>query len=370
MSAERKIWQALTSKYIRKVERVLAQVDHPRKKEVLQDLRDHLEMRFSDLKPDQRTPKQLEAVIKEMGPPEEYAELLSPATGAAPRKWYRRRTTYLFLLAVVALMAARYLFLPDNQTVGLHIRELFGTNYTAPPFFSLNNFKRIQPGMTTDEVQDLIGFPIRRYSIVGLEDEARWEYTTVAVDAARFYTKCVVIFSRKSGRVLRARNERVRLGGPQPLLKPRWVTELRKEIGDLHLKRPDGSARILKHTDKNVYLIRLDRGEKRKNIQSSINAGTARIEEKLKELSTDRLKALRLYIGRSPKEYAEILKEINPSISEAYIAATPEIILPQGEHQAVVYKQGILYTFPPVFMGTDAEAWRDDQKWLIQRLLQ
>jgi hypothetical protein len=369
MNTERKIWETLTSKYIRKVERVLARVDHPRKKEVLQDLRDHLEQRFADLKPDQRTPDQLEAVIKEMGPPEEYAELLSPATGAAPRKWYRRRITYLILLAVVVLVAARYLFFPDNQTIGLYIRELFGTNYSAPPFFSLKNFKRIQPGMTPDEVRDLIGFPLRRYSVVGLEDETRWEYTAVAVDTARFYTKCVVIFSRKSGSVLRKRNERVRLGRPEPMLKPRWVNELRKEIGDLHLTRPEGGERILKHTDKIVYLILLDTGENRSDINYSINAGTRWAEENLGELPADRIKALRLYIGRTPQEYAEILNEINSSIFDAYVTTTPGIALPQGERRALVYKEGILYTFPPIYGGAHADAWRGDQRWLIQRLL-
>ena len=76
MKTERETWEALTSEYIRKVERSLAQVDHPRKKEVLEDLRDHLERRYADMPTDERTPEKFDEAIAEMDAPEEYAELL------------------------------------------------------------------------------------------------------------------------------------------------------------------------------------------------------------------------------------------------------------------------------------------------------
>jgi hypothetical protein len=71
-------WQRLAADYVRKVEKALSAVDHPRKEEVLADLRAHLHRRFEDLTSEERTPARLSALVEEMGPPEEYAELLAP----------------------------------------------------------------------------------------------------------------------------------------------------------------------------------------------------------------------------------------------------------------------------------------------------
>jgi len=71
-------WEELKSDYLRQVEQALDRVDHPRKQDVLEDLGRHLELRLEELAPEARTAGRLKQLIEEMGPPEEYAELLAP----------------------------------------------------------------------------------------------------------------------------------------------------------------------------------------------------------------------------------------------------------------------------------------------------
>jgi len=91
MSVEKDAWDALSSDYIHRVEQELAQVDHPRKNEVLSDLRSHLAQRFADLPAEERTPERMKAVMDEMEPPGEYAELLSPSARPGSKKRFLAR---------------------------------------------------------------------------------------------------------------------------------------------------------------------------------------------------------------------------------------------------------------------------------------
>ncbi len=109
MGADAGNWEQLRDDYLHEVERRLRRVDHPRKREVLDDLRAHLAQRFAELSPEDRTPDGMKALIEGMGPADEYAELLSPATGAAPGKWYRRGSVraagMALLIAALAALA-------------------------------------------------------------------------------------------------------------------------------------------------------------------------------------------------------------------------------------------------------------------------
>ena len=103
MSNDKQTWDVLAGGYIRKVEKTLATVDHPRKQDVIADLRSHLEDCYANTDPEQRTEDHFKALLGEMDPPESYAELLVPATGAAPAKWYRRRI-FRYVVAIVLLV--------------------------------------------------------------------------------------------------------------------------------------------------------------------------------------------------------------------------------------------------------------------------
>ena len=85
MTSENKTWDALKAKYLHQVERALSSVRHPRRKEVLEDVRCHLEQRFAELEPDRQTWENFQAIITEMGPASDYAELLDAGQTPAHR---------------------------------------------------------------------------------------------------------------------------------------------------------------------------------------------------------------------------------------------------------------------------------------------
>ena len=76
MNSEDKTWESLKAEYLRQVEKALSSVDHPRSKDVLEDVSSHLDRRFAELRPDQHRGENFQAIITDMGPPCEYAELL------------------------------------------------------------------------------------------------------------------------------------------------------------------------------------------------------------------------------------------------------------------------------------------------------
>ncbi|HUW19201.1 MAG TPA: S8/S53 family peptidase [Sedimentisphaerales bacterium] len=81
MTSENKTWESLKSKYLHEVEKALSSIRHPRARDVLDNVRSHLDQRFAELAPDQQTPECLDSIITEMGPASDYAELLDPGAG-------------------------------------------------------------------------------------------------------------------------------------------------------------------------------------------------------------------------------------------------------------------------------------------------
>lgn len=78
MTSESKTWDSLKAKYLSQVSKALSSVKHPRSKDILDDVRSHLQQRFAELKPDEQTRENLQTIIAEMGPASDYAELLDP----------------------------------------------------------------------------------------------------------------------------------------------------------------------------------------------------------------------------------------------------------------------------------------------------
>lgn len=104
MTSESKAWQNLKSEYLRQVEKALSSVGHPRARDVLGDVGSHLDRRLAELAPDQRTVENLRAIIAEMGPASEYAELLEPE-GPAGQARTSRRAAFWGVLAASILIA-------------------------------------------------------------------------------------------------------------------------------------------------------------------------------------------------------------------------------------------------------------------------
>lgn len=70
-------WQEIKETYLKLIKKSLAQVDHPQRGEILSNVRDHLDNKYAELNPEQQTREAYQQIITEMGPPEEYAELLT-----------------------------------------------------------------------------------------------------------------------------------------------------------------------------------------------------------------------------------------------------------------------------------------------------
>jgi len=77
MSSEQQQWKNTKESYLKSIEKSLAQVDHPRRVEILNNVREHLDNKFAELLSEQRNWEGYQQIITEMGPPEEYAELLN-----------------------------------------------------------------------------------------------------------------------------------------------------------------------------------------------------------------------------------------------------------------------------------------------------
>ncbi len=104
MTAQCRKWENLKADYLRKVEKTLSSVKHPRGKEVLDDVRAHLDNRFAELEPQEQTWESFQTIITEMGPASDYAELLDPGVSST-RSTTPRRRVWLAGLAAVAILA-------------------------------------------------------------------------------------------------------------------------------------------------------------------------------------------------------------------------------------------------------------------------
>lgn len=105
MTSENKEWDSLKAEYLRQVEKALSSVKHPRRKEVLDDVRSHLDRRFAELEPDQQTWEDFQAIITEMGPASDYADLLDQNDDQPSPGVWRKYLLFVSLAAVVTLVA-------------------------------------------------------------------------------------------------------------------------------------------------------------------------------------------------------------------------------------------------------------------------
>jgi len=77
MTSQNKQWQDVKENYLKLIEKKLAQVDHPRRAEILANVSEHLDSKYAELTEEKQNWETFQQIITEMGPPEEYAELLN-----------------------------------------------------------------------------------------------------------------------------------------------------------------------------------------------------------------------------------------------------------------------------------------------------
>jgi hypothetical protein len=104
MTTESRTWETIKQKYLHEVSKALSSVRHPRSKTILDDVSSHLDRRYEELPPDRRTPENLQAIITEMGPASDYAELLEPQRPAR-RGLSMRSVTVIGAVALAVVFA-------------------------------------------------------------------------------------------------------------------------------------------------------------------------------------------------------------------------------------------------------------------------
>ncbi len=105
MTSESRKWESLKAGYLRKVEKALSSVKHPRGKEVLDDVSCHLDRRFADLEPQEQTWENFQRIITEMGPACDYAELLDAQPSSAGPAIGSKHFWWLALAGIVIVAA-------------------------------------------------------------------------------------------------------------------------------------------------------------------------------------------------------------------------------------------------------------------------
>ena len=118
MTSESKTWETLKANYLRQVEKALSSVNHPRTKDIFEDVTSHLDQRFDELEPDQQTWENFQAIITEMGPASDYAELLAPDVTSPDQAVRRKYLLWVGLAAVVIITVAIILPMAISPKVG------------------------------------------------------------------------------------------------------------------------------------------------------------------------------------------------------------------------------------------------------------
>jgi hypothetical protein len=103
-----KEWQRLKEQYLKQIEDALVDSGQPNIDGIVNDVRGHLDRRFAELPAGERTWENFQKIITDMGPPSDYAELVSEKGGTGDKKI---STRYVITLAVILAVLTGGLFL-------------------------------------------------------------------------------------------------------------------------------------------------------------------------------------------------------------------------------------------------------------------
>jgi hypothetical protein len=107
-----KLWQDMKEDYLCRVEAALMMTDKAARQNILNDVDEHLDRRYAELTPERKNREQFEAIIIDMGPAQDYADLLllkteSHGSRYVPSKglvFLNRLTTGLYLLVLFGVV--------------------------------------------------------------------------------------------------------------------------------------------------------------------------------------------------------------------------------------------------------------------------
>jgi serine protease AprX len=104
MTTSEKTWASVRDSYLRQVTEALKAAKYPSIKGIIEEVRQHLESRYAELPADKRNWDGYQAIVTEMGPPSDYAELLGLAKLKRRLVTWRRIAIWLPIALVVLIV--------------------------------------------------------------------------------------------------------------------------------------------------------------------------------------------------------------------------------------------------------------------------
>jgi hypothetical protein len=102
-------WQDIKASYLKQIEKCLADVDHPQRTDILANVAEHLDTKYAELTAVQQNWDSFQQIITEMGPPREYADLLSETTLPAEKRILGINTLLAAVFVIVLISVGGYL---------------------------------------------------------------------------------------------------------------------------------------------------------------------------------------------------------------------------------------------------------------------
>jgi len=156
MHSEYQQWQEIKANYLKLIEKNLAQIDHPQRSEILANVGEHLDSKYAELSPQQTTWESFQQIITEMGPPEEYAELLSEDNIRKATSTSGLNTFLAIVFITVLAAVGGYLIYNAKE-----IQPAMADPVIYVNDLPVNGIVIGQPDCTADFVQSLLGPPVR-----------------------------------------------------------------------------------------------------------------------------------------------------------------------------------------------------------------
>jgi hypothetical protein len=217
------MWIEAKSDYIKRVEQALSESRYPRSFEILTEVGNHLEQRFAELEPPQRTWENFQKIITEMGPPSEYAELVNEDKKTSRWKFTGLELGVIGLLLVMSGVSAYfYPQLPERiatqwdfyghsgnympKTIGIFfapvLLSVFVITFIIIPRIAsvsanIEGFKRVFGGIVvvTSIIMSIVQCHIILWNL-GIKSNPNWVVTLSAVFVAAFLVWHYVIARR------------------------------------------------------------------------------------------------------------------------------------------------------------------------------
>ena len=116
MTSEYQQWQKLKNNYLKQVEHALASINHPKNTDVLHDVDEHLERKYAELPPDKQNWEGFQQILIEMGPPQDYAELLAEETLSTQKGKFSLNELLAVVFIIVLIAIGGYLIYTAQKT--------------------------------------------------------------------------------------------------------------------------------------------------------------------------------------------------------------------------------------------------------------